>query len=376
MTRPVYVAGVGLHRYQRSSEASFVTLGLAAVRAALADAGAEWSDVQGVYTGTTRLGMAVSRPMLRHLGATGVAMTQVENASASSSSAFRLACMEVSSGEADIVLAMGVDKPGPSSRAESRTGLTGLADGHVVPFTRFAMLANEYMHRHGATPEQVAAVAVKNHRNGARNPYAHHQKERDLAEVLDAEPVAGTLTKWQCCPVGEGASAVVVASEDALARLGGDPSRAVRVRASAQRSERLYGDGDFDVEITRETTAEALHRAAVRPADLDVIELHDAFAIEELRYVEAMGLCADGQAAGRLADGEFDVGGRCAVSPSGGLIAMGHPIGPTGTGQIAEVARQLRGEAGDRQQPGARLGLAHMVGVGAVCVVHVLEAAE
>ena len=133
------------------------------------------------------------------------------------------------------------------------------------------------------------------------------------------------------------------------------------------------GAANFDAELTRETVAQAYDEAGITPADLDVIELHDAFSIEELLYVEAMGLCAEGGAAGLLESGELDIGGRCAVSPSGGLLAMGHPIGPTGAGQIVELTRQLRGEAGVRQQPNARTGLAHMVGVGAVCAVHVLQ---
>jgi acetyl-CoA acetyltransferase len=146
------------------------------------------------------------------------------------------------------------------------------------------------------------------------------------------------------------------------------------VLASVTRTERVYtGEGNYDAELTREATDRAYEEAGIGPADLDVIELHDAFTIEELLYVEAMGLCGEGEGAALLARGDTDIGGRCAVSASGGLLAMGHPVGPTGVGQIAELTRQLRGEAGVRQQPNARTGLAHMVGVGAVCVVHVLQ---
>ena len=173
--------------------------------------------------------------------------------------------------------------------------------------------------------------------------------------------------------MGEGAAAVIVASGDAIDRLGVDRDRAVRVLSSATRSERLYGPGEgIDAALTAETANLAFERAGVDPFDVDVLEVHDAFSIEELLYTEALGLCAPGEAASLIAAGQFDIGGRCALSPSGGLLSMGHPIGPTGTGQIAEVTRQLRGEAGPRQQPDARLGAAHMVGIGAVCVVHVL----
>jgi acetyl-CoA acetyltransferase len=372
--RPVYVVGIGLHKYQYMSETTFVTLGLTAVREALADAGVQFRDIESAYTGTALLGMAVSRPILRHLGASGIPMAQVENASASGSTAFRQACIDVASGISDVALAIGVDKPAPLAPAASKANIRDLVGARVVPFTHFALLANEYMNRYGLKPEQVAAVAVKNNRNGAKNPYAQRQKAVTLEEVMAGPPISGSLTRLQCCPVGEGAAAVVVASEDGIARLGIDRKRAIKVIASVTRTEHVYrGAKNFDAELTRETTAQAYEEAGVGPKDLDLIELHDAFTIEELLYVEAMGLCAEGEGAAMIASGAVDIGGKCALSASGGLLAMGHPIGPTGAGQICEITRQLRGEAGARQQPNARTGLAHMVGIGAVCVVHILQ---
>ncbi|HUA33583.1 MAG TPA: thiolase family protein [Candidatus Binataceae bacterium] len=372
--RPVYVAGIGLHRYQRMSDTPYVTLGLTAIREAIADAKIEWRNVESGYTGTAFIGMAASRPMLRHLGATGIAIAQVENASASGSTAVRQACLDVASGLTDVSLAVGVDKPGPIAGAPGKTNIHDLVGRRVVPFTHFALLANEYMNRYGATAEEVAMVAVKNNRNGANNPYAQRQKAVTLDEVLAGPPISGSLTRLQCCPVGEGAAAVIVVSDDAIDKLGIDRSRAIRVTASVSRSERVYrGAKNFDAELTRETVAQAYDEAQISPQELDVVELHDAFTIEELLYVEAMGLCGEGEGARMITSGAVDIGGKCAISASGGLLAMGHPIGPTGTGQVAEIARQLRGEAGVRQQPNARTGLAHMVGVGAVCVVHVLQ---
>ncbi|HKF30439.1 MAG TPA: thiolase family protein [Candidatus Binataceae bacterium] len=372
--RPVYVVGVGLHRYQRLSETTYVDLGLTAVRAALADARIQWGDVQAAYTGTAFIGMAASRPMLRHLGATGIPMAQVENASASGSTAFRQACLEVASGISDVALAVGVDKPGPIAGAPGKTNIRDLVGARVVPFTHFALLANDYMNRNHVSAEQIALVAVKNHRNGARNPYAQRQKPVTLEEVMAGPAISGALTRLQCCPVGEGAAAVIVASEDAIARLGIDRNRAVRAVASVTRTERVYREAkNFDAELTGETVAQAYREAGITARNLDVLELHDAFTIEELLYLEAMGLCVPGEGARLIQSGAADIGGQCAVSASGGLLAMGHPIGPTGVGQIAEITRQLRGEAGERQQPNARIGLAHMVGVGAVCVVHILR---
>lgn len=372
--RPVYVVGIGWHRYQDPSDTSYVSLGLTAARQALADAGVPFAGVETAYVARALLGMACGRPILRHLGATGLPITHVENASASGSTAFRSACIEVGSGLADTALVLGVDKRMPVARAESQTGIEQLASDTIVPFTHFALLADKYVHRSGADMRDIARVAVKNHNNGALNPNAQRQKARTLDEVLSARKVSGELTVLQCTPVGEGAAAVVVMSEDAIKAHGIDPSRAVRVLSSAGKSQALYEDAtSFDELLTQATCAQALQEAGVAASSIDVVELHDAFSIEEVLYVEAMGLCKPGQAIAALKAGEFNIGGRVAVSPSGGLIAMGHPIGPTGVGQIAEITLQLRGEAGKRQQPGARTGLAHMVGVGAVCFAHVLS---
>src|SRR5580693_6125417 len=227
--RPVYVVGIGLHKYQRLSETPYVTLGLTAIREAIADAGIEWRNVDSACTGTALIGMAASRPMLRHLGATGIAMAQVENASASGSTAFRQACLDVASGISDVSLAIGVDKPAPLAAAANKANIRDLVGARVVPFTHFALLANEYMNRYNLKAEQVAAVAVKNNRNGAKNPYAQRQKAVTLEEVMAGPPISGSLTRLQCCPVGEGAAAVIVASEDAVAKLGIDRKRAVKV---------------------------------------------------------------------------------------------------------------------------------------------------
>jgi len=371
--RPVYVVGIGWHRYQPLSETPYVMLGLPAIRQALSDAGIAWPDVESSYIGTGLLGMAAGRAMLKHLGATGRPLVHIENASASGSAAFRHACIEVAAGIADVSLAIGVDKPGMVQRAFTKTGIGNLADDAIVPFTHFALLTNEYAHKHGVKPQDVALVAVKNHRNGALNPNAHRQQERSLDEILGGKPVSGTLTALQCCPVGEGAAAVIVASEDAIKRLGIDPGRAIRVTASAASSEGAGAHATADAAITKDTIADALKQASLAPTNVDVLELHDAFTVEELHYVEAMGVCKPGQAIHLLKEGAFDIGGQMAVSPSGGLIAMGHPIGPTGVGQIGEITMQLRGEAGARQHKGAKVGLAHMVGLGAVCYVHVLQ---
>jgi acetyl-CoA acetyltransferase len=370
--RPVYVVGTGLHPYQKPSDTPYTALGATAVRAALGDACLEWPQVETAYTGTATTAMGLSRLMYRHLGATGIPMAQIENASASGSSAFRQACIDVAAGIADVAIAVGVDKPLKFSSPQAAAGVRDLGGNRVVPFTHFALLANRYMHEHGTKPEHFGMVAVKNSLNGSLNPNAQRQTARTLDQVMAPPNISGPLTRLQCCPIGEGAAAAIIASGDAIGRYGLDRSRAVRVLASAARSETVYRNENFDAALTRETTAQALADADLTAADLDIVELHDAFTVEELLYIEAIGLSPAGQAAAALETGEFDIGGRVAVSPSGGLLSMGHPIGPTGVGQICELSTQLRGEAGPRQHPDARTGLAHMVGVGAVCLVHIL----
>lgn len=371
--RDVHVVGVGLHPYGRASDTPYVALGVHAVRQALADAGLAWTAVQAAYTGSALLPMGISRLMYRHLGATGIPMAQVENASASGSTAVRQAWLDIAGGHHDVVVACGVDKPMALPMPREAAGITDLVGDLAFPAVHFALLANRYLHDHGLDPEVLARVAVKNHGNAARNPNAQRRAPRTLEEVLDSGPLVDPFTRLQACPIGEGAAAVILASDAGIERLALDRGRAVTITASAARSELAAERENFDVALTRATAAEALAQAGLTPADLDIVELHEAFTIEELLYVEALGLSAPGAAAADLLDGAFDIGGRVAVNPSGGLIGMGHPIGPTGVGQVCEIAAQLRGEAGDRQHPGATRGLAHMVGVGAVCVAHVLE---
>jgi len=371
----VFVAGIGLHPYQFPSETPYTVLGLTAVRAALADAGLAWPQVQSAYVGTTSIGMAAGRVMLRHLGSTGLAVTQVENASASGSFAFRQACMEIALGASDVVLAMGVDKHGDGRRAANKDGLERLSDTATIPAVKFAMMARSYLRARGSGIEAMAEVAVKNHGNASLNPYAQFRKPRTLAQVLASPKVVGDLTVQQCCPRGEGAAAVLLVSGNALRRLGLDPRRCPQVHASAANSERdeqRYGDGA--VELVGSSAQAALAQAGIAATALDLLELHDAFSVEELLYSEAIGVCSPGEGAAYLARGDSRIGGRCAINASGGLIGMGHPLGPTGIGQIAEITRQLRGEAQGRQHPGARWGMAHMIGLGSVAIAHVLRA--
>lgn len=376
--RHVYVVGIGMHRYQRASSTSYVTLGLTALRESIADAGITWTDVDSAYVGAAKIGVAAAPTLLQYMGQTGVSAVQVESASASGSVAVRQAVLEVVSGMADVAVAVGVDKLDPPVDGVVKSGVAGIFDGLAQFHTMFALKTEHYLAERGAAPADLALFAVKNHRNGALNPYAQRRTVRTLEEVLAPPYVSGTLTRLQCTPNGEGAAALIVASEEAVRRLQIDRSRAVQVLASVHQSQpavadRLPGENDEEA-ATRRASGAAFEQSGLAPGDLDLVELHDAFAVEEPMYLESMGICREGNAIDDVRRGRLDIGGRVAVSASGGLLAMGHPVGPTGVGQICEITRQLRNEATGRQHHGAVHGLAHMVGVGGVCTVHVLRA--
>ncbi|WP_225625914.1 thiolase family protein [Streptomyces werraensis] len=372
--RPVYVVGIGMHPYVRPSATTYVTMGLTAMREALADARIAWTDVDSAVVGSGKIGMAAGPTLTGYLGRTGLPVVQVESASASGSVAVRQAVHDVAGGFSDVSVAVGVDKAEFPPDAVTKAEVHALTDGLIQFPTKFALITERFLQDRGATLEQLGAVAVKNHRNGALNPYAQRRKARTLDEVLAPPYISGSLTRLQCTPVGEGAAAVVVASAEGLARLGIDRSRAVPVLASVHHTQPAFADakGTEEEAVTRTAGAEAFEASGIQPADLDLVEVHDAFSVEEPMYIEALGVCREGHALADMAAGRLDIGGRVAVSASGGLLAMGHPVGPTGVGQVCELVRQLRSEAGPRQHPAVRHALAHMVGVGGVCTVHIL----
>lgn len=198
--RPVDVVGIDRHRYQNPSETPYVTLGLTAIRLALTDARIDWPAVESTHVATALLGMAAGRPMLRHLGNTGTPWMHIENAFASGSAAFRQACIEVASGISEVALTVGVDKRTAVRRSE--TGIGNLADDAIAPFTHFALLTNDYASRNRVALEDIAHVAVKNHKNGSKNPNAQRQQARSLEEILSGKKILGSLTTLQCTPIG------------------------------------------------------------------------------------------------------------------------------------------------------------------------------
>ncbi|MGD8859562.1 MAG: thiolase family protein [Myxococcales bacterium] len=374
--RKVAVVGVGLHPYGKWRDKKPKQLAAEAVQGALSGAGLQWEDLQSAWCGHTSLGMTAGARLFAPLGRTGLSITNVENASATGSYAFRGAYLEVASGEFDVALALGIDmmprrdRPRPKADAASGSDAPKKPKPPTGPMLKFAQDAEAHMAKYGTTRDQLAQVSVKQHHNAARNPNAQYREEVTLQQVHSARQVAGPLTVLHCCPFGDGAAAAVLVSEEQVKRLGiEDP---VWVSASVSRST-VESEPEL-TDLTATTARLAYERAGIGPGELGMVELHDAATIEEIQYVESLGLCGEGEGGGMVERGETAIGGRIPVNSSGGLLAMGHPFGPTGLGQIAEIYWQLRGEAGERQIPAKpRTGLAHMVGLGGTCVIHILE---
>jgi benzoylsuccinyl-CoA thiolase BbsB subunit len=374
-----HVAGAGMITFGRYPTSSYAGLALPAVRSALQSAGVDANDIQALWCGHTFGGMLVGQRIGKQIGIGGVPVVNVDNACSGGATALFEAQRAVRDGHHDVVLVIGVDKltqfgggtlPLVTEDWEVRQGM-------VMP-ALYAMRARRYLHDRGATVEDLAEVAVKARRHGSLNPFAQYRKPVTAQEVLESRMIAEPLTMLQCCPTGDGAAAVVVVSDEVRRRLG-RPS--VRIRASVLHSGR-FAAGYRDMlrpEITYACAQEAYEMSGVEPADLDLLELHDAFSVAELVYYEALGLCGPGDAVKLLLDGETTHGGSTVVNPSGGLLSKGHPVGSSGTAQVVEAFWHLTGTAGGRQVPSARLALTHVTGGGisgldhGACCVHVLE---
>lgn len=376
----VCVIGVGLTPFAKYRDRSLAEIGWPAVKQAIEDAGIEKRDIEAAYCGTALGGMMAGQRVLKMLGITGLPITNVENACSSSSTAFRQAYIAVAAGAYDMVLVLGVEKLtkfGGGTLPLEREDFE-VTHGLVMP-ALYGMRARRYMHDYGLTEEQLAGVAVKAHRHGAKNPDAQYRNEVTVDEVMSARPIADPFTLLHCCPSGDGAAAAIVCSAKTARKYTANP---IRVACSEVNSGK-YMTGFRDMtspEITVRGARQAYEEAAIGPEDVDVAEVHDAFTIAELLYYEALGFCDRGDAAGLLEDGETSLGGRIPVNPSGGLLSKGHPIGATGAAQVVEVVRQLRGTCGGRQVENARVGLTHCTGGGisgfdhGACSIHMFAA--
>ncbi len=374
--REVVVIGAGLHRYGVFLDKTYLDLGVTAIERALEDAGCAWEDIDAVYCGTVRLGMSAGHNICLKMGTTGLAITNVENASASGSSAFREAYLSVLAGEHEVVLALGVDKLVERPEQFLQEGSDGDDEGgrSKLPVESFAEMAQHYMTEYGVTRDQLAQISVKSHANASLNPYAHFQQAVTVEQVHQARLVADPFTVLHCCPWDEGAAAVIIASREAATRLGVAPLCPTIVTSVLQSTPSTEDDIFFPANLTTLTANKAYERSGYGPEDLQLVELHDAFTVEELVYYEALGLAAEGEGVKLIAEGSTEISGCIPVNTSGGLISMGHPLGPTGLGHIAEILWQMRRTAGPRQVAhNVNIAMAHMVGAGGVCIIHLFR---
>jgi acetyl-CoA acetyltransferase len=377
--RDVAVLGVGMHRFGMWPEATNASLARDAGMAALRDAGISFRDVQAAYVGYIFAPVMGGVRVMKEFGLTGIPVQHVENASATGSAAFREACLGVAGGHYDVAMVLGFDKMTTMIQDAARGTQPAEMDEVILPAAFFAMWATRRIHERGMKAEHLAAIAAKNWNNGALNPMSQRQADKPVTaeKVLASRMVAWPLTTMMSCPIGDGAVAAIVGRADLAKKLaGGRP--VVRVLASALQSER-YAPGHLfqgpvvgPPSMTIDTSRAVYEESGLGPEDMDLVQVHDAFAIEELEYYELLGLCREGEAEACIERGDFALGGRVPVSTDGGLIARGHPGGPTGLAQIWETTLQLRGEAGKRQVKDARVGLCHMMGGGSVCAIHIL----
>lgn len=376
----VYVLGAGMIKFGRFKDRSVQDIGAEAALLALDDAGLTIQDVQALYCGNLlRANDMVGQKVLQQIGQTGIPVVNTANACATGATAFREAYASVRAGMYDVCLVVGVEQMGKmgllgggGGKGISKEGLLGSG---LMPAV-FAEAGQEYSHKHGATFEDFALVSVKNHDHSTRNPLAMYQMQTPLEQVMDAEMIAYPNTKLMCSVNVDGSAAAVVVSEKKARELG--MARAVKVKASALRTDRFTDRNltmpDFST-CTREAATEAYEQAGVAPGDLDLVELHDCFATAELLHYDNLQLCDEGDAVKLLRDKVTWAGGKTPVNLSGGLLSKGHPLGATGVANIFELVQHLRGEAGERQKEGARLGLAHVVGLSTCAAVHILEKA-
>ncbi|MGH2784328.1 MAG: thiolase family protein [Actinomycetota bacterium] len=372
----VVVVGVGMTRFTKAPERTLEDMGHEAVLAAMNDAGVERADIGAAICGTLRSHPGIGQRVLKDLGMTGIPIVNVENACASGSTALREAMAWIRAGFADVVLAVGVES------LSAQPGLVSLGvddyvwgSGLVLPGA-YALTAKRHMAMYGTTPEHFAKVSVKSHDNAMLNPFAHFHKPVSVEDVLGSAMIADPITIYQCCPNTDGAAAAIVASASAARRFTADP---IKIAGSALNSGRLVTQADAESDLTKRTADAAYEMAGIGPEDVDLAEVHDAFAPGELIYYEELGFCGEGEGGAYIDAGRSAIGGDgVAVNPSGGLLSRGHPFGATGLAQIAELTWHLRGRAGERQVPDAKVGLAHTMGgtlfelEANACAIHIL----
>lgn len=388
----VFIAGVGMTALGKFPQLSVKQLTRTAVEAALHDAGLQVADIEGAWFSNSRQGQMEGQNSirgqcaLRSMGFESIPIVNVENACCSSSTGLNQAFAAVKAGLIDVGLVVGTEKMfypeqkelmlqafrggwDVHDEANTQRLMLSLGEGVAVPpealadtgarsifMDIYASLARQHMRLYGTTQAQIACVAAKNHWHSTKNPLAQYQEDMSVEQVLADRLISWPLTRAMCAPLSDGSAALVVCSEKALRRV--DRTRSVRVLASALVSGSSRAPDDLSRHLGRIAAGKAYEQAGIAPGDVDVAEVHDATAFAEILHVENLGFCEPG-AGGQMAEkGETRLGGRLPVNPSGGLVSKGHPIAATGAIQLHELVTQLRGEAGARQVPNARIAAA------------------
>jgi acetyl-CoA acyltransferase len=394
----LWILGIHMTKFGKHPEMDLVDLASEAVLGALADGGVEMRDMGVIGAGNLMAANAgIGQQLQKQLGQTGIPVYNVANACATGATALRVACMAVKAGETDMGLAFGVEKlsgagllSGGNRKEDSGTwspsgryGAVAPVDGRIgteiMPGV-FAQIGMEYGHRYGGTSfELFAKISEKNHSHSTLNPLAAYSKKMSLEEIMGDIMIAYPNTRPMCSANCDGAAAAVVVSGARLKTLSREQQRrAVKISASIlttdpwEESCQILPDVNT---LTRNAATQAYEQAGVGPADLDLVELHDCFATAELVHYDNLMLCETGGAVDFFNSGATWRDGSMPVNVSGGLESKGHPIAATGIANVWEVATHLRGEAGDRQIPGAKVGMTHVIGLGSACGVHILEKA-
>jgi len=386
--RDVAVIGVGLTKFGELWDKSFRQLIAEAGSKAILDAKIEGKDIDAMYIGSMSSGRFVDQ---EHIGALvaevsgfshlHIPATRVEGACASGGLAVREGYLSIASGINDIVVVGGIEKMNDVGGSEATEILATASDQEWEAFFGatfpgiYAMIATRHMHEHGTTKEQLAQIAVKNHANGAFNPYAQYQSPVSLESVLNATTVAYPLGLLDCSPVSDGAASLVLCAAENATKYSDKP---VKIIGSGQASDTLALHGRRDIctlDATVYAAKMAYRQANLTAKDIDFAEVHDCFTIAEICAIEDLGFVEKGKGGKAIDNKITTLDGSLPVNTSGGLKAKGHPVGATGVAQIVELTMQLRGDAGKRQVKDAKRGLAHNVGgSGATCVIHIMEA--
>ena len=392
----LWILGIHMTKFGKHPDSDLVDLASEAVMGALADGGVEMRDMGVIGAGSLMQANAgMGQQLQKQLGQTGIPVFNVANACATGATALRVAIMAIKAGEADMGLAFGVEKlsgagllSGGSRKDDGNTWTPSGRYGAVAPVDGrigteimpgvFAQIGMEYGHRYGGTSfELFAKIAEKNHSHSTLNPLAAYTKKMTLEQIMGDVMIAYPNTRPMCSANCDGAAAAVVVSGKKLKTLSLEQQkRAVKISASVLTTDpweeacQILPDVNT---LTRNAATQAYEQAGVGPSDLDLVELHDCFATAELVHYDNLMLCEQGGAVDFFNSGATWRDGTTPVNVSGGLESKGHPIAATGIANVWEVATHLRGEAGNRQIEGAKVGLTHVIGLGSACGVHILE---